>query len=133
MAGISPELDELSCGLIGFAIETLETAEGLPVLLAVDCEDEILAFDDDTPDGCYRAACDQVGAFGSACTRYAIVYDGFVQADLTDQGCPALLIEFAERGMDDAWSGYLLYRYSEDGVVEVSDPLPAGAEELLFN
>lgn len=132
MAGISPELDALACDLVGAAIEQLEAQGTLPVLLAVDCEDDLFAFEDDTPDGCYRAACQQVGALGAACTRYALAYDGVVQADESDPGTPALLVEFAERGAGEAWSGYLPYERAADGTLEVGDPLPAGAEEPLF-
>lgn len=130
---ISPELDALSCELIGVAIDQLEAEGSLPVLLAVDCEDDFFAFEDDTPDGCYRAACQQVVSLGAKCTRYAIVYDGVIQEDEEDAGSPAIILEFAERAMKHAWSGYLLYRYREDGVVEVTDPLPAGMEEPLFS
>lgn len=132
MAGISKELDALACNLISIAIEHLEADGSLPVLLAADCENDILTFEDDTPDGCYRAACQQVRQLGSTCNRYAIVYDGIVQADESDPGAPALLVEFAERGADEAWGGYLLYRRATDGSLEVADPLPAGAEEPLF-
>ena len=55
-----------------------------------------------------------------------------MQEDETDSGQPALLFEFAERGMDCAWSGFMLYQRDEDGRIEVSDPMPAGEEELLF-
>ena len=130
---ISPELDALSCELIGAAIGQLEDEHKLPVLLAVDCEDDFFAFEDDTPDGCYRAACQHVADLGSACTRYALVYDGVIQEDDSDSGHPAIILEFAERDMSHAWSGYLLYRYTDDGIVEVSDPFPAGMEVPLFS
>ena len=135
MQEISNELDAMSCALIGTAIDLLEaqgSQEPLPVLLAVDCETELFTFGDDTPDGCYRAACQKVQELGAACTRYALVYDGVIQESDNDPGATALLFEFAERGMENAWSGYMLYRFAEDGVVEVTDPLPAGAEDLLF-
>ena len=132
MQPISDELDILSRELIGEAISRLEADGALPVLLAVDCEDEFFAFEDDTPDGCYRAACMQVGTLGERCTRYAIAYDGVIQEVETDAGSPAIVIEFAERGMEHAWSGFMLYRRAADGCIEVTDPLPAGAEELLF-
>ncbi len=132
MAEISEELDKLSIALIQTAIDMLDAHDDVPVMLAVDCESELLTFEDDTVDGCYRAAREQVREFGSQCTRYALLYEGFVQEDETDAGHPALLFEFAERGMDCAWSGYMLYQRSETGPVEVTDPLPAGEEELLF-
>lgn len=133
MAQISKELDGLSTGLIQVAIDQLEAGEEVSVMLATDCEADVLTFEDDTPDGCYRAACEQVADLGAACTRYALLYDGFVQDDEADEGQPALLFEFAERGMENAWSGCILYRRAADGGYEFSDPLPAGAEELLFS
>lgn len=132
MTEISPELDRLSIALIQTAIDMLDAHDDVPVMLAVDCDEELLTFEDDTPDGCYRAAREQVRDYGKDCTRYALLTQGFVQEDESDPGHPALLFEFAERGMDCAWSGYMLYQRAEDGTVEVTDPLPAGEEDLLF-
>ena len=109
-----------------------QTAQIMPVLLAMDCEDEFLTFEQDTPDECYRAACEHVAKAGAACLRYAIVYDALVQEEQNKDASAALVVEFAERGMLKAWSGYMLYRRAEDGAIELSDPLPAGQEELLF-
>ena len=132
MAEISPELDELSCNLIGIAIDMLERGLDVPVLLAVDCEDTYTSFEGDSPDGCYRAACERVAELKKDCARYALVYMGVVQESENDAGSDALLVEFAERGMEHAWSGYMLYRNAADGSLEVTDPLPAGEESLLF-
>lgn len=132
MAEISPELDQLSIALIQTAMDMLDAHDDVPVMLAVDCDDELLTFEDDSPDGCYRAAREQVRDYGKQCTRYALLTQGFVQEDETDPGQPALLFEFGERGMDNAWSGFMLYQRDEDGHIEVTDPLPAGEEELLF-
>lgn len=132
MAEISPELDQLSIALITTAIDMLDAHDDVPVMLAVDCDDELLTFEDDTPDGCYRAAREQVREYGKDCTRYALLTQGFVQEDETDAGHPALLFEFGERGMDNAWSGYMLYQRADNGAIEVTDPLPAGEEDLLF-
>lgn len=132
MAEISKELDQLSVALIGTAIDLMDSGDAVPVMLAVDCEDELMTFEGDTPDGCYRAARAQVAELGERCTRYALLYDGVVQESENDPGSPALLFEFGERGMENAWSGYLLYRRAKDGTVEVTDPLPAGEETLLF-
>ena len=133
MSEISPELDQLSVALIGTALDLLESGGEVPVMLACDAEEGLLTFEDDTPDGCYRAACEHVAGLGAACTRYALLYDVFVQEDEADEGHAALLFEFGERGMQNAWSGYMFYRVADDGSVEVTDPLPAGAEELLFS
>lgn len=132
MAEISPELDQLSIALITTAIDMLDAHDDVPVMLAVDCDDELLTFEDDTPDGCYRAAREQVREYGKDCTRYALLTQSFVQEDETDAGHPALLFEFGERGMDNAWSGYMLYQRADNGAIEVTDPLPAGEEDLLF-
>ena len=129
---ISPELDGISVALIGYAIDLLEAGAELPVTLASDAEDGVVSFEDDTADGCYRAACEHVAGLGAACTRYALIYDGVVQEDPAQPACDALLFEFAERGMPHAWSGYVLYRRAADGSIEVTDPLPGGEEELLF-
>ena len=132
MAEISKELDQLSVALIGTAIDLMDSGDAVPVMLAVDCEDELMTFEDDTPDGCYRAARAQVGELGERCTRYALLYDGVVQESENDPGSPALLFEFGERGMKNAWSGYMLYQRAQVGTIEVTDPLPAGEETLLF-
>lgn len=132
MPGISKELDDLSIALIQTAIDMLDAHDEVPVMLAVDCDEELMTFEDDTPDGCYRAAREQVREYGPACTRYALLTQGFVQEDESDPGHQALLFEFGERDMDCAWSGYMLYQRAEDGTIEVTDPLPAGEEELLF-
>ncbi|MCD8199610.1 MAG: hypothetical protein LUD25_01420 [Coriobacteriaceae bacterium] len=133
MPPISDTLDELSCDLLAQALDLLEDEDALPVLLAVDCEDGYLAFDGDSPDNCYMQACTYVTDLHDACSAYALVYDGFVSADDADDGAPALIVEFAERGMDNAWSGYLPYHSDADGhIVADGDPQPSGAEELLF-
>lgn len=132
MTEISPELDQLSVALIQTAIDMLDSHDDVPVMLAVDCDDELLTFEDDTPDGCYRAAREQVKDYGKDCNRYVLLTQGFVQTEEDDPGQPALLFEFGERGMDNAWSGYMLYRRTEGDEVEVTDPFPAGEEELLL-
>lgn len=132
MTQISDELDKLSVSLIQTAIDMLDVHDSVPAMLAVDCDDELLTFEGDTPDGCYRAAREHIHELGARCTRYAILTQGFVQEDETDSGHAALLFEFAERGMKCAWSGYMLYQRAQDGTIEVTDPQPAGEEETLF-
>lgn len=132
MQEISPELDALACELIAAGAQILSQSEQMPVLLAMDCEEDFLTFEDDTPDECYGAACQQVVEAGKLCSRYAIVYDALIQETQDSEASAALVVEFAERGMEQAWSGYMLYRRADDGCVELSDPLPAGAEETLF-
>ncbi len=131
-AGISEQLDRLSVATIETALDLLETGDELPVMLAVDCSGQLYLFSGDTPDGCYRAACEQVAALGAACTRYVLLYDGVVQADEASAGVAALLFEFAERGMEHAWSGCLPYGRGADGGVQAGEPVAGGEERLLF-
>ena len=132
MSQVSEELDALTCDLIGEAINILEMEGSLHVLLLTDAEDDFFAFEDDDPDGCYRAACQQVQDLGASCSLYAIAYEGVVQGDESSSGDPAIVFEFAQRGTGEAWSGFILFRRSQDGSLEVSDPQPAGAELPLF-
>ena len=141
-ANISSRLDELACALLGAAVELLDkrVADGfyaaekvtLPVMLASDAEDEILSFEQDSPDECYAAACNHIVSLKSACEIYALVYEGAVQTECDKGAQPALIVEFAQRGMPCAYSGYVLWRVDKKGHIEISDPQPAGEEELLF-
>lgn len=132
MANVSEALDALTCDLIGEAVSTLEAEGKLPVLLMSDAEQDLLTFEDDDLDGCYRAACQQVQDYKDACNLYAIAYEGLVQESEQDSGATAIIFEFAQRGAEVAWSGYVLYRRNEHGEVEVSDPFPGGEEQALF-
>lgn len=132
MSQVSEELDALTCDLIGEAINILEMDGQLPVLLLTDAEEDFFAFEDDDPDGCYRAACQQVQDLGAACNLYAIAYEGMVQSDEETSGDPAIVFEFAQRGTGEAWSGFVFFRRAQDGSLEVSDPQPGGAELPLF-
>ena len=131
MAQVSQELDALTCGLIGEAIKILETQGSLPVLLMTDCVQDVFVFEDDDPDGCYRAACQQVCDLGAQCNLYAIAYEGVVQEDESFSGDPAIIFEFSERSTQEAWSGFMYYRRTKEGI-EVSDPYPGGEENPLF-
>ncbi len=131
MAAISEELDALACALIGYAIEALEKDELCPTV-ALDCEQEFVSFSNDTPDNCYRQACEYVHDAGAAANRYALVADGFIQEDEAAEAQPAILVEFGERGMDNAWSGHLFYQRA-GGEILVTDPYPSGAEPLLLS
>lgn len=133
MAEISEKLDAMTCDLIGEAIDVMEAEGKLPVLLMTDESDELYAFEDDDPDGCYRAACQQVQDLGAACNLYAIVYEGVIQENESASGEPAIIFEFSERGAGEAWSGFVYYRRNKKGELEVSDPQPGGAEEPLFS
>ena len=132
MPEISGQLDALCVGLIDEALWMLDAGEDVVVLLATDAQDDALGFEDDTPDGCYRAACEHIAGLGAACTRYALLYAGAVQHSAGESARDALLFEFAERGMPHAWSGYVLCGRDDDGRVWAGEACPAGACELLF-
>ena len=131
-APISEQLDRLSVATIETALDLLEAGDELPVMLAADCSEQLYLFSDDTPDGCYRAGCEQVAALGADCTRYVLLYDGVVQEDEAGASVAALLFEFAERGMAHAWSGCLPYERDEGGGVRTGELFAGGEERLLF-
>ena len=139
---ISSELDYLACALLGAAIEALEkrVEKGcysvqkttLPVMLASNVQDEFLSFEQDSPDECYAAACEYIASLKEACNIYALVYEGAVQTADNLNAESALIVEFAQRGMECAYSGYVLWSLDKQGHVHITDPQPAGEETLLF-
>lgn len=66
--------------------------------------------------------------------RYVLAYDALVCADeTTEELHPAVVFEFAEKGMECAYSGYSLYKLAdkpEDFLC--TEPQAAGIEELLL-
>jgi len=141
---VSAELDELSCTLLGDALDLLAEDEPMGVLLVVEDADRVVApyeFSDDGAEVCLLAArqCvrDLARAGGDAGqglgtpVRYAIVYDGGVEL-AADGFQDALLLEFCEKG-HTAYSAYVLYqgRGQGDGFAW-ADPEPAGEVEPLL-
>ena len=124
---ISKELDQLTCDLLGQALDALASGEEVPVLVACDAGDgpEVVAFEDDGEEECLEAARDYVRALEGA-LRYVVLYDGAVEEG--EQGYHrALLIEFAEAGSACAWSGYVLYEgFGARDAFSWADPQPAG-------
>ena len=144
-SSVSPELDELSCALLGEALDALAAGMELSSVVAVEDSDRTAtsrAFENDGPEACLLAARDYVrklardggeaeSGMGSP-VRYAIVYDGDV-ADERGAYAPALILEFGEKGSSTAYSAFVLY----DGVgagegFSWSDPEAAGEEDLLL-
>lgn len=142
--GVSPELDELSCELMGQALDLL--AEGLPVdvmLVVGDAQGNACSFTfaDDGEEACLQGARDKVRALkrskgdqhlGVGAPRYyAICYEGAV-ADETGQYANALLMEFGETGRQ-SYSAYSLFEGRGAGERFVwSDPAPAGEVDSLL-
>lgn len=140
---VSPELDEMTCDVIGMFLDAL--AEGDDPGVVVCVEDKAsnryeVVFTDDGEEACLSAAqafvtehaahgvsSDGVGKL----ERYAIACTGCVEIDGAYEN--AVLVSFYERGLATGFSAYVLY----DGVGAKdnfmwSDPEPAGEEPALF-
>ena len=141
---ISARLDELSCELMGAALDRLADGEAVNVLVVVgDDGDSVCSFEfaDDGEEACLVGARDKVRALkrahgdasvglGEPCC-YAICYEGAV-ADGSGEFADALIMEFGERG-HQAYSAYSVFegRGSGDDFFW-SDPAPAGEVESLL-
>ena len=156
--GVSPELDAMSCDLIGACLDELAQGELVEVVVFVEDSSRhraVVSFDDDGEEACLEAAHAYVreaaakgvsardvvdgadagapaedGKTGRA-VRYAVAGMGFVE---DEDGVPvdALLVSFGEKGAPSGYSAFVLV----DGVgmgddFMWSDPEPAGEEPLL--
>lgn len=144
-ASVSKELDELSCELLGEALDALAAGvELLAVVVVQDGEGAVssCSFGDDGPEECLAAARAYVRSLarsgGDAKAglgmpeRYAIVYDADV-ADESGAYAPALILEFGEKGSSTAFSAFVLYDgFGEGEGFSWSDPEAAGEEDLLL-
>lgn len=140
--GVSPELDALSCNLMGQVFDLLADGKEVPVLLAVqDSQGHMVSyqFSDDGIEACIEGAhtCvqnlkrskgDKRAGIGVP-QRYALVCEGAV-AD--DKGAyqDAILLEFGEVGYH-TYSAYSLYKGRGD-VFQWTDPAPAGELDDLL-
>jgi len=142
---ISPELDALTCDLIGCCLDVLAEGEELwPTLSycgagygadesAERGSAECISFDDDGLEECLQAARDKVAALPSETTCYALAYNGFVQMDQMSGTQDALIVEFGERGARTAYSAYIPYHTGKTpDEFSSGEPLAAGEEPLLF-
>lgn len=141
---ISSQLDELSCDLMGAALDRLADGQSVNVLLVVADKDLNTAdfeFADDGEEACLLGAYDKVrslkrtkgdAAMGLGAPRYyAICYEGAVE-DAEGGYADALIMEFGEHGTQ-AYSAYSLFdgRGEGDGF-GWTDPAPAGEVENLL-
>lgn len=141
---ISPQLDDLSCDLMGEALDRLAEGHAVNVLLALgDAKGNVgsYEFSDDGEEACLVGAREKVKAvkrsggddsFGLATPcMYAICYEGAV-ADDADDYADALIMEFGEKGRP-AYSAFSYFagRGSGDDFAW-SDPAPAGEVENLL-
>ncbi len=132
---ISPELDELSCNLIGEALDVLAAGDLLGVVASVlDGQGNRVtcAFEDDGEDVCLEAAHKWVKDLATGARTepqlgapmcYAICYSGAV--DTGDGFADALMCEFGDKDPGPDYSAFLLVQGTGESF-SWSDPAPAG-------
>lgn len=141
---VSPELDELSCNLMGEGLDRLAEGADVHVLLVVgDAAGNACSFEfaDDGEEACLVGARDKVRALArskgdascglGAPRYYALCYEGAV-ADGAGSYSDALIMEFGEKG-SPAFSAYSLFEGRGAGdAFGWTDPAPAGEVESLL-
>ena len=143
--GVSPETDALASELMGDALDLMAAGEAVNVLLVVeDAAGNVAsyAFSDDGAEACLEGARAHVrhlaASHGDAKSqlgdpiRYALTYEGAVDADEDGSFADALLLEFGERG----WCAYSAYSLVDgkgtgDGF-SWTEPAAAGEMEPLL-
>lgn len=132
---ISQALDELTCDAIGMALDKLALGEGIwPTLflLGKDGAAEYFVFEDDGLDVCLIQARGSVKQLGKDAQCYALYYDGFFRGD-DNLANNALVVEFAERGMETAYSAIVAYgNPGSEADFWYDEPVAGGAEENLL-
>lgn len=149
--GVSPELDEMVCDLLGYMLD--ELAEGRDPGVVACVEDatgarEEAAFSDDGEEVCIMAAQQFIQnhvhgtrtAKGAPANdalemgpvdRYAYAYTGAV--DIDDTYADAILVSFYEKVLPCGYSAYVLYQGVGEGDDFMwSEPAPAGEELPLI-
>ena len=141
---ISAELDELSCALMGEALDRLAEGTDVNVLVVVgDAAGNACSFElsDDGEEACLEGARDQIRELvrtkgdeelGVGAPRYAaLCYEGAV-ADEDGNYADALITEFGEKGAP-SYSAFTLVegKGTGDGFAW-SEPAPAGEVEKLL-
>jgi hypothetical protein len=141
---VSPELDELSCTLMGEALDRLAEGADVNVLLVVgDAAGQVATYEfaDDGEEVCLTAARERVRALhrsqgdaqmglGMPC-YYALCYEGSVASE-TEGFSDALLMEFGEQG-HPAYSAFSYFKGRGTGdAFAWTDPAPAGEVESLL-
>lgn len=141
---VSPELDELSCNLMGEGLDRLAEGADVHVLLVVgDAAGNACSFEfaDDGEEACLVGARDKVRALArskgdascglGAPRYYALCYEGAV-ADGAGSYADALIMEFGEKG-SPAFSAYSLFEGRGTGdAFGWTDPAPAGEVDSLL-
>lgn len=150
---VTPELDALTCDVIGAYLDALAAGDDPGVVACI--EDAAghrsqVSFTDDGEEICLEAAQSHVSQAArqgyqpdgvSKAVRYAIAYLGYVCDDealsgpagnATEAYLDALLVSFGEKGAACGYSAYVLVRgIGEGDGFQWADPEPAGEEDLL--
>lgn len=146
--GVSPELDAMTCDLIGELLDALAVGEDPGVAVALEDAKgnrSVVALSGDGEDECLLAASEHVqkaAALGypedkiGRAVRYAYGYLGYVRDDALPAGPEAyrdaLLVSFGEKGAPCGYSAYVLVEGIGAGdAFGWADPEPAGEEDLL--
>lgn len=139
---VSAQLDAMVCDLLGAYLDALAEGEQPGVVLCVEDAESVryeAAFTDDGEEACLTAASDFVRKHAQGLAeeelgpieRYAIACTGGVEIDGAYED--ALLVTFFERGMEVAYSAYVLFQNAGAGENFMwSDPEPAGEEPPLL-
>ncbi len=133
-SAITPELDRFVCEVIGNCLDELVEQHELWPSLCFQAGDEIICevYSEDGPDQCLETARAAVAKLPSNSLCYAIVYDGFFQIEETEKSAEALICEFADRGMDCAYSAYVPYGFDDTDGFWAEEPVAGGEEPNLF-
>ena len=148
---VSPELDALTCDVIGSCLDALAAGDELGTVACIEDaagHRSTVAFTEDGEEICLEAAQEHVAQAArqgysadgvSRAVRYAIAYLGYVCDDDAVSGAAAseayldaLLVSFGEKGSPCGYSAYVLVRGIGQGDdFAWADPEPAGEEDLL--
>ena len=133
---VSPELDMLSCELLGDAFDRLADAQDVNVLLVTqNGSGEVTPYEfaEDGAEACLQGAHEKVRELGEACELYALCYEGSVDAEGDGVYHDAVILEFGQRGWP-TYSAYCLFQGKGAGEQFAwADPQPAGELESLFS
>lgn len=132
---ISPELEALGQQILDESFYILvQDRELWPLALyeTLDGEQHCVSFSEDEQAECLLAARAYLKQQKNV-LRYVLSYDGLIQGEEDSELYPAVIFEFAERGMSHAYSGYCAYQLAQDGKDFLcSAPKSAGIEESLL-
>lgn len=142
-SAVSPQLDSMTCDVIGAFLDSLAEGEDPGVVVCVEDADGAryeAVFTDDGEEACFAAASEFVSGHAARgipeehigrFARYAIACTGCVDVDGAYEN--AVLVSFYERDLPTAYSAYVLFDGMGAGDNFMwSEPEPAGEEPPLL-